>query len=60
MVRCGDMKKGEVYTCDVCGLELEVKKECKCPDLDKCHTHHTNHGDVCCEFECCGKPMHRK
>ena len=54
------MKKGEVYTCDVCGLELEVKKECKCPDLDKCHTHHTNHGDVCCEFECCGKPMHRK
>ena len=60
MASCENMKKGEVYTCDVCGLELEVKKECKCPDLDKCHTHHTNHGDVCCEFECCGKPMHRK
>ena len=57
MVSCGDMKKGEVYTCDVCGLELEVKKECNCPDVDDCHLHH---GDTCCEFECCGKPMHKK
>ena len=57
MVSCGDMKKGEVYTCDVCGLELEVKKECNCPDVDDCHSHH---GDTCCEFECCGKPMHKK
>lgn len=57
MVSCGDMKKGEVYTCDVCGLELEVKKECNCPDVDDCHP---NHGDTCCEFECCGKPMHKK
>ena len=57
MVSCGDMKKGEVYACDVCGLELEVKKEGNCPDIDDCHPHH---GDACCEFECCGKPMHKK
>ena len=57
MVSCGDMKKGEVYACDVCGLELEVKNECNCPDIDDCHP---QHGDACCEFECCGKPMHKK
>jgi hypothetical protein len=26
MANCCDMKKGDLYFCDSCGLELEVKK----------------------------------
>ena len=57
MVSCADMKKGEVYACEVCGLELEVKAECNCPDIDDCNP---AEGHACCEFECCGKPMAKK
>lgn len=58
MVSCGEMKKGEVYACESCGLELEVKNACGCPEEEACTTGH-DHG-VCCDFECCGKPMVRK
>ena len=58
MVSCGDMKVGEVYVCKDCGLELEVKKSCGCPDDAACETGHDK--GVCCDFECCGKPMVRK
>ena len=57
MVSCADMKKGEVYACEVCGLELEVKAECNCPDIDDCNP---AEGHACCEFECCGKPMAKR
>jgi len=30
MANCGDMKKGDVYGCKVCGLELEVVNPCTC------------------------------
>lgn len=52
------MKVGEVYVCKDCGLELEVKKSCGCPDDAACETGHDK--GVCCDFECCGKPMVRK
>jgi predicted SprT family Zn-dependent metalloprotease len=29
MTNCHEMKKGEVYVCSECGLELQVVKECK-------------------------------
>lgn len=58
MISCGDMKQGEVYACDACGLELEVKKACNCPDDHNCAP--ASKGDACCEFECCGKPMQKK
>ncbi|MDD7510899.1 MAG: hypothetical protein PUK21_00720 [Peptostreptococcaceae bacterium] len=57
MVSCGEMKVGEVYVCNACGLELEVKKGCGCPDDDHCHPVKE---DVCCEFACCGQPMELK
>jgi len=57
MAACNDMKKGEVYVCETCGLELEVLEECNCPD-DHCDPK-TSEGQ-CCEFDCCGKPMVRK
>jgi hypothetical protein len=50
---CHDMKKGQIYACDDCGLELQVVNECKeCgtpEDACGCEAH--------CTFECCGKPL---
>lgn len=57
MASCNEMKKGDFYVCDSCGLEFEVKEECNCPDIDACSP---QHGHDCCDFECCGKPMHKK
>lgn len=57
MASCNEMKKGELYVCDSCGLEFEVKAECNCPDIDECKP---AEGHDCCDFECCGKPMHKK
>ncbi len=56
MASCGTMKKGEIYACADCGFEVEVKKECNCPEED-CTP---NADGVCCDFECCGKPMQLK
>ena len=59
MVNCHDMKKGEVYLCKECGVELEVVAECK--DVGKpaddcgCHPSATP-----CTFSCCGKSLEKK
>ena len=56
MPNCHEMKKGEIYVCKDCGLELQVIKECK--DVGKpaeecgCHT---TAGP--CTFSCCGQDM---
>lgn len=47
MANCANMKVGDVYKCDFCGLEIEVKQECTCNDED-CR---------CNELECCGSAM---
>ena len=49
MANCCDMKEGDVYYCDACGLELEVKKTCTCKPGS----------DGCCSvpLTCCGKEM---
>jgi len=47
MPNCADMKVGDVYKCDFCGLEIEVKQECTCSE-DDCR---------CNELECCGSAM---
>lgn len=53
MVGCHDMRLGEVYVCEDCGLELEVVKECDDVDTpaDECSCATT------CAFECCGVPL---
>jgi hypothetical protein len=44
-----DMKKGQVYVCEGCGLELQVKKGCTgCTKCDPC------------AFVCCGREMKLK
>ena len=52
------MKKGEVYKCQCCDFEIEVKNQCNCADDENCETH--KHAHECCEFSCCGKPLVRK
>ena len=53
-MRCGDMKKGQIYVCEDCGMELEVIKECTCGQEDAC----TCTPDQC-ELKCCDKPLKR-
>ena len=47
MPSCHQMKLGQVYVCEDCGLELKVVKECECTLAD-------------CEFKCCGEEMKLK
>ena len=55
MTDCHDMKKGEIYHCEECGLELKVVNECvDCgPTEEEC---------ACgpCEFVCCGEELKLK
>jgi len=56
MLSCHDMRKGQVYTCEDCGLELKVVKECDeagTPAEDcACHTDKST-----CAFSCCGQEL---
>jgi len=56
MSKCDEMKKGQVFVCEDCGLELEVIKECEeCgPDSDKACGYEE------CEFKCHGKALRLK
>ena len=59
MLSCSDMKEGDVYTCEECGLELQVVKECKDTETsgDK---HACTPGGGTCSFSCCGKDLVKK
>jgi hypothetical protein len=56
MVSCHEMKLGQVYVCEECGLELQVVKECKDCDTSAEVCECTEH----CRFECCGEPLKLK
>lgn len=49
---CHEMKKSQVYVCEVCGLELQVIKECQdCgSDADACRPDE-------CKLVCCDKEL---
>ena len=53
MPSCHDMKLGEVYVCEGCGLELQVIKECDECGEDAAECSCVEH----CSFECCGEEM---
>ena len=59
MSNCHEMKKGEIYVCGDCGLELEVVKECKDVGMlsEECACH--SEGDSCM-ISCCGKALMKK
>jgi len=47
---CGQMKLGQVYVCNSCGLELKVVNECDCSEQE-CG---------CEAMSCCGAPLQLK
>jgi hypothetical protein len=55
MVHCHEMKKGQVYMCKGCGLELEVVKEC-----NECGSSEDECKHQACEFTCCDEPLRLK
>ena len=56
MPSCHDMKLGQVYVCEECGLELQVVQECdECgEDASECSC--VEH----CTFSCCGEELKLK
>lgn len=52
MASCHEMKKGDTYVCNDCGIELQVTKQCKNFGIsEEAHDHDT------CNFICCEKEM---
>ena len=52
-VTCATMKKGDVYECRHCGIQIKVLKSCCGETAGKC----------CCDetdFTCCGAPLRKK
>jgi hypothetical protein len=52
MASCHEMKLGQVYVCEECGLELKVIKEC-----EECGTEESGCTIADCTFKCCGEEM---
>ena len=49
MATCNDMKSGQVYVCESCGLELQVVASCADSEEGACS---------CTEpLTCCGQPL---
>jgi hypothetical protein len=52
MANCSEMKEGDVYVCNSCGLELQVSKSCSCSPGEA--------GACSVPLQCCGKEMVKK
>ena len=48
MASCHEMKLGQVYVCEECGLELKVVKECTGHAAEEACACETETGFVCC------------
>ena len=59
MSNCHEMKKGEIYMCGNCGIELQVVKECKDAGIpaEDCACHSDGES---CTFSCCGQELVKK
>lgn len=55
MARCDEMREGEVYCCEHCGLEIQVIEECS-------HEEDEEAEEICRieDFVCCGEPLSLK
>ncbi len=58
MAGCQDMKKGEVYVCEGCGVELEVVRECRTEETEESRARHVEADG--CEVKCCDRPLKLK
>jgi hypothetical protein len=56
MINCHEMRKGQVYYCEGCGLELQVISECKScgTPAEECECPEP------CTFQCCGQSLKLK
>ena len=52
MANCHEMKSGDVFYCESCGLELKVEKACTCKPGES--------GACTVPLSCCGKEMKKK
>ena len=52
MANCTEMKEGDLFVCETCGLELQVIKACSCIAGE----------EISCTvpLQCCGKDMVKK
>ena len=55
MAKCHDLKKGQVYGCEHCKLEMKVIRECECDDTPEACACLTQPGS--CVFKCCDEEM---
>ncbi len=55
MPSCTEMKNGQIYVCQDCGLELQVVKECT-----ECGTEEGECSGETCDISCCDKPLKLK
>jgi hypothetical protein len=55
MINCHEMKKGQIYVCEECGLELQVIQECK-----ECGTPADSCKHEECRFVCCDNSLKLK
>lgn len=53
MANCSEMKEGDIFVCEKCGLELRVNKTCKCGGADGTDKHSV-------PLQCCGQEMVKK
>jgi len=52
---CSEMKKGDIYVCEECGLEIQIIRECT-----ECGTADSECSDETCDFVCCNQPLELK
>jgi hypothetical protein len=56
MVTCNLMKKGDIYMCKECGIQIQVLEEC---DKAKISSYECSSGSGC-SFTCCGEDLVKK
>ncbi|MFO7652584.1 MAG: hypothetical protein R6X25_02065 [Candidatus Krumholzibacteriia bacterium] len=56
MACCHDMRKGEIYVCTDCGMELEVVRECH-DTVEDCGC---KNQEGRCALVCCGHELSKK
>ncbi|WP_197498765.1 hypothetical protein [Halodesulfovibrio spirochaetisodalis] len=54
MAICNEMKKGDIYYCSSCHLEIKVEKTCACKNDGEMDQH------CSVPLQCCGKPLKKK
>ncbi len=53
MLSCSELKKGQIYACEECGIRIQIVQEC-----EDCGEDDPECGCVeGCDFSCCGEPL---